>query len=56
LVNYAKKGTQHEDKILLIEVINLDDEGIKDENVTKMTRQQFKEFFRKVNSECLTAS
>ena len=31
----------------------MDDTGIKRETVTKMTRDQFKVFFRKLNKECL---
>jgi len=53
LVNYAKKGTRHENEILRIEVEEMDDTGIKRETVTKMTRDQFKVFFRKLNKECL---
>jgi viroplasmin and RNaseH domain-containing protein len=53
LVNYAKKGTRHEDKILLIEVKEMDEDGIKKDIQTKMTRDEFKRFFRKLNKECL---
>lgn len=53
LVNYAKRGTKHEDEILLIEVLDLNDYGIKNENSTKMTRAEFSSFFRKLNKECL---
>jgi viroplasmin and RNaseH domain-containing protein len=53
LVNYAKKGTVQENKILLIEVKEMDDEGIKKDIQTKMTRDEFKQFFRKLNKECL---
>lgn len=54
LVNYAKKGTKAEDEILLIEVLDLDKNGINKENLTKMTRKQFSDFFRSLNKECLT--
>jgi len=53
LVNYAKKGTKNEDKILLIEVLKINDKGIIEETLTKMTRNEFKAFFRKLNKECL---
>lgn len=53
LVNYAKKGTKSEDEILLIEVLDVDDQGIKKENLTRMTRKQFSDFFRSLNKECL---
>lgn len=53
LVNYAKKGTRHEDKILLIEVLDMDNNGITKEKTTRMTRSTFQEFFRRLNRECL---
>lgn len=53
LVNYAKKGTLHEDKILLIEVQEIDNNGITGEIQTKMSRSQFQKWFRKLNNECL---
>lgn len=53
LVNYAKRGTKHADKILLIEVQDMDESGIKKQKVRKMTRAQFSDFFRKLNNECL---
>lgn len=52
LVNYAKKGTKHEDKVLVIEVERMDDEGITQEKVYKLTRAQFAEWFRKMNARC----
>jgi hypothetical protein len=53
LVNYAKKGTKHEDKIKVIEVLEIDNfKGITKEKVTNMTRDSFKAFFRKLNKEC----
>ena len=54
LVNYAKKGTKHEDKVLLIKVLELTENGITKENKTQMTRKEFSDFFRKLNKECLT--
>jgi len=53
LVNYAKKGTKHEDKILVIHVIDMNDSGITDENKKQMSRSEFQEWFRKLNYECL---
>lgn len=53
LVNYAKKGTIHEDKVLLIEVKDVNESGILEEIKTKMSRTEFKIFFRKLNKECL---
>ena len=53
LVNYAKKNTKHENEVLLIEVLDLDSEGIKKEKVTRFTRKEFSEFFIKLNNECL---
>ena len=53
LVNYAKKGTKAENEILLIEVLDLDDNGIKNEKTTKMTRSEFQQWFRQLNKECL---
>ena len=52
LVNYAKQGTKHEDKIKVIEVLSIDDNGITDEKITLMTRKEFKFAFRKLNFEC----
>ena len=54
LVNYAKRGTKSEDEILLIEILGLDESGIKKEKLTKMTRQKFSDFFRNLNRECLS--
>ena len=53
LVNYAKRGTKSENEILLIKVKEMDENGIKNEDVSKMTREEFKSFFRKLNKECL---
>lgn len=53
LVNYAKKGTKNEDKILLIEVIRMDDTGILEESLKRMSREEFKKFFKQLNKECL---
>ena len=53
LVNYAKKGTKHENEILVIKVKDLDEHGIKDEKITEYTRVGFQTFFRKLNNDCL---
>lgn len=53
LVNYAKKGTVYEDEVLLIEVRSMNENGICNEIKTKYTRNQFKEWFRNLNKECL---
>ena len=53
LVNYAKKGTPHEDKILAIKVLNIDNKkGIIEEQSKKFSRVEFSEWFRELNSEC----
>lgn len=52
LVNYAKKSTKHENKIKVIEVLGINDNGITDEKITLMTRDEFKFAFRKLNLEC----
>ncbi len=54
LVNYAKKGTLHENKVLLIKVLDINREGILKEEITQYTRNEFGIFFRKLNKECLT--
>ena len=54
LVNYAKKGTKSENEILLIKVLDMDETGIVDQVITKHTREEFSQWFRKLNSECLT--
>ena len=52
LVNYAKKGTKHEDKIKVIKVINIDRElGITEEKVKDTNREEFSKWFRKLNNE-----
>jgi hypothetical protein len=51
LVNYAKLGTKHEDKILVIWVHEIDNSGISRETISKLTRQKFKDWFVKINAE-----
>lgn len=53
LVNYSKKGTNHENKVRLIRVHDLDETGIKSERVAEWNRSQFQKWFRKLNQECL---
>lgn len=54
LVNYSKKGTAKEDEILLIEVFGMSvDGGLWKDKTKKMTREEFKTWFRKLNSECI---
>lgn len=52
LVNYAKAGTKHEDKVKCMHVINCTKEGIQTEDYN-MSRQQFSEYFRKLNNDIL---
>jgi len=52
LVNYAEKGTKHEDKICVIKILDLDDSGIKKEKIRKMSRMEFSDWFRELNREC----
>lgn len=51
LVNYAKKGTKHEGKVKVIEVIELNENGIQREDSWNMTREKFANWFRKINKE-----
>ena len=51
LINYAKKNTTHEDKVLVMEVNDInpqEDEPVKTNN-TKMSRDDFSKEFRKLN-------
>ena len=54
LVNYAKKGTAHENEVLLIEVLDMDETGILKEKQTRFTRSGFSRWFRDKNSQCLS--
>lgn len=54
LVNYAKKGTRAENEVLLIEVLDVDEKGIRQDKKTKYTRERFAEWFKKINNECLS--
>ncbi|MCQ2252099.1 MAG: hypothetical protein MJZ61_01480 [Bacteroidales bacterium] len=53
LVNYAKAGTPHQDEVLMIEVLDMQQEGITREKCTKFTRSQFAEWFQQFNNQCL---
>jgi hypothetical protein len=51
-VNYAKKGTKHEDKIKVIQILEIDEQkGIVKENSREYDRIGFAEWFRKLNKE-----
>lgn len=55
LVNYAKKDTEHEDKVLLMKVndVNPNNAGNQVETEdTKFTRKDFGDWFRQLNREC----
>lgn len=51
LVNYAKKGTPHEDKVLLMDVIKVDAKATPPVQTTDttMTRTAFAQWFRDLN-------
>lgn len=53
LVNYAKRGTKHEDEVLVIKVLKLETTGITDEKVVRMKRIEFSNWFRQLNRESL---
>ena len=53
LVNYAKLGTKHENKITAIKVLEINTiQGIKKKKKKDFTRVEFGDWFRKLNSEC----
>lgn len=52
LVNYAKKGTHHEDEILLMKVLNVTETRVETEDV-RHTRESFSRWFRELNMKCL---
>ncbi|MBX7241064.1 MAG: hypothetical protein K1X92_04885 [Bacteroidia bacterium] len=56
LVNYARKGTRHENEVLIIEVFAVTKEGITTEKTYKTDRLKFSEWFRKLNKECCEAT
>ena len=53
LVNYAEAETAHADKVLLIEVLDIDENGIISEKKTKHTRKSFSSWFIDLNNQCL---
>jgi hypothetical protein len=53
LVNYAKAGTPHADKVLVIKVGEIDSgKGITKEVKKEMSRDEFSRWFRQLNKEC----
>jgi hypothetical protein len=53
LVNYAKHGSKHENKVTAIKVLEIDSvKGITSEQKKDFTRAEFAEWFRILNSEC----
>lgn len=53
LVNYAEENTKHADEILLIEVKDMDENGITDEIVTRYHFESFSKWFVEMNNKCL---
>lgn len=53
LVNYAAQGTEHENEILVIKVLEMDETGITQEQIKKFDRAGFSRWFRKLNRACL---
>lgn len=54
LVNYAKRGTTHDNKVLLIEVLDMDEIGILEERQTRFSRRGFSMWLREKNRQCLS--
>jgi len=52
LVNYAKRGTKHEDKVKLIRVFEMDEKGIKRQREVIYTRETFGKWYRNFNKQC----
>ena len=52
LINYAKVGTKHENEVLAIKVLSVDENGIKKEIRKKFSRQEFKTWFQNKNNNC----
>ncbi len=52
LVNYAKKGTKHENKVLLVQVEEMTRDGIQKEKKKAFTREEFAKWYRKFNRQC----
>ena len=53
LVNYADVNTKYSDQVLLIEVQDMDENGITSQKITKHTIDTFSEWFVKTNNFCL---
>lgn len=53
LVNYAKLGTTHDDKIKVIKVLEMDSSGITNEISKNYDRSSFQNWFRILNRNCL---
>lgn len=54
LINYSKKGTANEDKILGIKVLEVSKlEGIIKQQVKKFTRKEFSDWFREINKKSM---
>ncbi len=53
LVNYAEEKTRYEDQILVIEVIDMDENGITNEIKTRYTMESFSKWFLELNNSCL---
>lgn len=53
LVNYAKQGTPHADKVTAIKVLDIDDQvGITREQKRDFSREEFGAWFRELNAKC----
>lgn len=55
LVNYAEEKSTYEDQVLLIEVIDMDENGITKDNKKKHTRDSFAKWFIELNNRCLNS-
>lgn len=53
LVNYAEENTKYADEVLLIEVKDMDENGITEEVITKHTFDSFSKWFVEQNNRCL---
>lgn len=53
LINYAQKDTAAGNEVLVIEVQDMDENGITREQMWMMTRAEFAQWFQRLNAECL---
>ncbi len=53
LVNYAENNTKYADQVLVIEVEDMDENGITKEIQTKHSMKSFSEWFVELNNRCL---